>query len=24
MRIHAFNRLYQYRQSISTKPFNAR
>lgn len=24
MRIHAFHRLYQYRQSISTKPFNAR
>ncbi|CAH1529327.1 MULTISPECIES: tRNA-uridine aminocarboxypropyltransferase [Vibrio] len=24
MRIHAFHRLYQHRQSISTKPFNAR
>ncbi|PFG56106.1 hypothetical protein ATG66_2431 [Vibrio sp. ES.051] len=24
MRIHAFHRLLQYRQSISTKPFNAR
>ncbi|HAT8553719.1 TPA: DTW domain-containing protein [Vibrio vulnificus] len=24
MRIHAFHRLYQYRQSISTKPFHAR
>ncbi|MCF8780007.1 DTW domain-containing protein [Vibrio sp. IRLE0018] len=24
MRVHAFHRLYQYRQSISTKPFNAR
>ncbi|MBE3658495.1 DTW domain-containing protein [Vibrio navarrensis] len=24
MRLHAFHRLYQYRQSISTKPFQAR
>lgn len=24
MRMHAFHRLYQYRQSISTKPFQAR
>lgn len=24
MRVHAFHRLYQHRQSISTKPFNAR
>lgn len=24
MRIHAFHRLYQHRQSLSTKPFNAR
>ncbi len=24
MRIHAFHRLFQHRQSISTKPFNAR